>query len=407
MYKLIAGLLILSALAGTALAQTPEESIVTGNNAFAFDSYQTLRGESGNLIFSPYSISQAFAMTYAGARGNTESQMADVFHFALSQEALHSTFGVLTDSFNAQDDTASEEETPFQLNIVNRLWGLQGYTFNADYLSLIEASYGAGLEPMDFAGQPEESRQIINTWVADQTEDRIQDLLPADSITADTRLVLTNAVYFKAGWLFTFTEENTRDEVFTLGDGATVTAPLMSQSEYFRYVEGQNYQALSLAYENSNTEMLVILPQAGEFEAVEATFSEAMYNEILAGLSEQYVWLMLPRFESEFSTRLSDPLISLGLTDAFDPNAADFSGMLPADSADELFISDAIHKAFIKVDESGTEAAAATAIIMETAMAVQTPDPIAFHANRPFLYLIYDRTTGSILFMGRVLNPVE
>ncbi|MCL4876696.1 MAG: serpin family protein [Anaerolineae bacterium] len=381
---------------------------VEGNNAFAFDLYQAVRGETGNLIFSPFSISQALAMTYGGARGETESQMAATLHFTLPQDQLHPAFGGLTDSFNERAQSPIDPESEgqrLQLNIANALWGQQGFPFRQDYLDLMNANYEAGLQQVDFAADPEGARQQVNQWVADQTEDRIQNIVPENAFNALTRLVLANAIYFNASWFEPFDEADTQDDVFYLLDGSTVTVPMMTQEEGYRYFAGEGYQVAEIPYFGGDMAMLIFLPDSGNFEAFEAQFSQETFNTAVAGLVYgSDVRLTLPRFETEFSLSLADILIEMGMPAAFDPNSADFSGM--ADLIDErLFISDVLHKAFIKVDESGTEAAAATVVIMETAMMPMPEEAIDFRVDRPFVYVIYDNLTGSILFMGRVLNP--
>lgn len=416
MFKRLLILGLILGMVGSAGAQNEErDQLVLGNITFAFHLYDALVEENPNrnLIFSPYSISQAFAMAYAGARGNTQTEMQAVFDFRLSQERLPLGFQDLTASF-APDAPAQGEQIPFQLTIANALWGQADFGFNLDYLTLMNETYGAKFELMEFASQPEESRQEINDWVSESTEGKIQDFLPADSISPQTRLLLTNAVHFKAGWFSPFEVEDTQDRNFTLVDGSLVRVPLMSKIMTLPYFEGKNYQVLSLGYVINlempiMIEMMIILPQLGEFEAVQSTFSPDMYAEILDGLALQSAELKLPRFESEFSTSLSTPLKSLGLVDAFDPDLANFRGMLIADTMNELFISEAIHMAFVKVDEAGTEATAATALYgFEPLSGYYPPEPtIEFYADRPFIYLIYDRESGSILFLGRVMNPTE
>lgn len=405
---LILGVLALTALAVNAQKTESQPALVEGNNAFAFDLYQAVRSEDGNLIFSPFSVSQALAMTYGGARDETESQMAGVLHFTLPQEALHPTFGALTQDFNTRADTPINSESEgqrLQLNIANSLWGQQGFPFRQDYLELMSANYEAGLQQVDFAADPDGARQMVNQWVADQTENRIQNIVPENAFNAMTRLVLANAIYFKASWLEAFEESNTQDDVFNLLDGSTVTVPMMSQEEDFGYFAGEGYQVAELPYFGGDMAMLIFLPDAGNFETFEQQFSQEIFNTAITSMMYgPNVQLTMPRFETEFSISLADTLIHMGMPAAFEPTSADFSGM--ADLTDEkLFISDVLHKAFIKVDESGTEAAAATVVIMETTAMPMPEETIEFRADRPFIYAIYDRVTGSILFLGRVLNP--
>lgn len=374
-------------------------TLVQGNNEFAFDLYQQVRGEDGNLFYSPYSISTALAMTYAGARGETEQQMADTLHFTLPQDQLHSAFNLLNLQLTQQSEQKqSEEDTPFTLNIANALWGQSGYGFEQDFLELLAANYGAGMRLLNFGENPEEARRIINEWVSEQTEGKIEDLLQRGVITPDTRLVLTNAIYFNAVWQHTFEESQTSDDTFTLLDGSEVTVPMMSQTNRFAYVQGEGYQAIQLPYRNSNSSMIVLLPAAGEFEAFEASLSADRVGEITDQLEMSAVALTMPTFEYETPLNLSKTLEAMGMPAAFS-GEADFSGMTGDRS---LSISDVVHKAFVAVDEEGTEAAAATAVAMaESAMV----EPAEMTIDRPFIFLIRDNGTGSVLFVGRVLDP--
>ncbi len=409
------GAVLAGVLAGTTVSRAQDgdqtQALVAGNNAFAFDLYRALRDTNdGNLIFSPYSISLALAMTYGGARGNTEAQMAGVLHFTLPQEELHSTFQAVDASLprTAKDEKPGGTEPgdqPFRLNIANALWGQQDFPFKQDYLDLVNTYYGAGLQLIDFAADPEAAREQINQWVEDQTENRIQDLLAQGTVTPMTRLILTNAIYFKASWQDQFNEARTKDGPFTLLDGSTVTVPLMADSEFFGHASGEGYEAVALPYEGGEMAMLILLPDVDNFEGFEAKLDANLFQTIVDSINWTQVDLTMPRWESTSDFSLSDALIALGMADAFDPNAADFSGMVE-EGADPLAISDVIHKAFVKVNEEGTEAAAATAVIME-ATAAPAEQPIEVRVDHPFLYAIYDQESGAILFMGRVLNPAS
>jgi serpin B len=379
---------------------TETDPLVGGNNTFAFNLYQTLRGENGNLFYSPYSISLALAMTYAGARGETEQQMADTLHFTLSQDRLHSAFNSLDIELGKRGEGAQgKDDEGFRLHIVNALWGQKGYHFLPTFLDVLAENYGAGLRTLDFASAPEESRLIINDWVSDQTEGRIEDLIPQGLIDILTRLVLTNAIYFNATWQYPFNEGATGDGQFYLLDGKEVTVPMMSQTESFGYAEGDNYQAVELPYDGGELSMVILLPHAGQFEAFEESLSAERVSAIVSALGQRQVALAMPKFEFESAFKLKEALMAMGMPVAF-TEAADFSGMT---GVRDLFISEVVHKAFVSVDEAGTEAAAATAVIMKlTALPVA---PVEFRANRPFIFLIRDIETGSLLFMGRVLNP--
>jgi serpin B len=375
-------------------------SLVVGNSAFAFDLYQALRCEEGNLFFSPYSISAALAMAYAGAKGETETQMADVLGF-LPQEEQHPAFNALDLALRERPEGADEEDR-FELNIANALWGQRDYVFLSTFLDVLAANYGAGLHLLDFRADPEGSRLTINDWVADQTNDRILNLLTPGTIQPETLLVLTNAIYFLGKWAVEFDPAFTNDEgVFRLMDCTEVIAPMMSQRAYHGYVDGEGYQAVELAYRGSTYSMVLMLPDPGWFEAFESTLTAARFEEIVLALEPTRLDLALPKFTFEDSFRLGRTLAELGMADAFNASLADFSGM---DGTREIAISDVVHKAFVAVDEEGTEAAAATAVIMVGTSAMPE-EPIRIAFDRPFLFAIRDQQSGIVLFLGRVLDP--
>ena len=374
--------------------------LVSGTNDFAFDLYQVLSADNGNLFYSPYSISLALAMTYAGARGETEQQMAQALGFVLPQERLHPAFSHLTEELASRGEgAAGKDDNGFRLNIANAIWGQEGYRFLAEFLDMLDANYGAGMRSLDFVSDPEQARLIINEWASDETEGRIEDLVPPDAIDALTRLVLTNAIYFNAAWSQPFSPEATRDGAFYLLDGDQVTLPMMRQSGHFDYAEGDGYQAIQLPYDGYETSMVILLPARGEFGGFEGTLNAGTVETILQDLEPKQVSLSMPRFEYDSDFSLKETLAALGMPDAF-ASAADFSGMT---GNRELFISEVIHKAFVSVDEEGTEAAAATAVMMPLSAAPE--EPIEFTADRPFVFLIRDNLTGTILFVGRVVNP--
>ena len=371
--------------------------LVAGNGAFAFDLYQQVRDESGNLFYSPYSISIALAMTYAGARGDTEQEMADALEFTLPQDRLHPAFNAL--DLALEDRSESTDGEGFTLNIVNRLWGQIGYGFLAEFLDVLAVNYGAGLSLLDFSRQPDESRVTINDWVSDQTEDRIQDLIAPGMITPDTRLVLTNAIYFLAAWREAFDEALTSERPFYLLDGSEVGTPMMRQTNAFGYAAGDGYEAVELPYEGNQLSMVVIMPDANRFEEFESSLDADRADAITASISFERVDLTLPKFTFEWEVGLNLALSTLGMPIAFTSDA-DFSGM---NGIGGLFIQAVIHKAFVAVDEAGTEAAAATAVIIGETSA---PDePIVVTIDRPFVFLIRDIETGTILFLGRVVDP--
>jgi len=375
-------------------------TVVDGNSGFGFDLYQALREEGGNLFFSPYSISLALAMTYAGARGETAQQMADTLHFTLSQDRLHPAFNSLDIELSQRGEGAKGKDGEgFRLHIVNAIWGQEGYKFLSEFLDVLAENYGAGLRPLDFASAPEESRITINNWVSDQTEGRIEDLIPQGLIDALTRLVLTNAIYFNAAWQHPFNEDMTEDGPFYLLDGGEVTLPMMKQTESFSYAEGDGYQAIELPYDGGELSMVILLPRAGQFETFEDSLDAQRVDAILKQLEGRRVALTMPRFEFESSFGLKEALAAMGMPVAFSGDA-DFSGMT---GNRDLYIADVIHKAFVSVDEAGTEAAAATAVVMRLTALPGTP--VAVTVDRPFVFLIRDIETGAILFVGRMVAP--
>jgi serpin B len=374
-------------------------TLVDGNSAFAFNLYQELREKEGNLFYSPHSISLALAMTYAGARSETEQQMADVLRFTLPQNQLHPAFNALALELDSRGEGAKGKDGEgFRLNIINAIWGQRDYEFLTEFLDLLAVNYGAGLRVLDFIGAPEESRVTINDWVAEQTEDRIEDLIPQGLINAMTRLVLTNAIYFNAAWEYPFEEDLTRDGIFYLLDGSEVTVPMMRQTESLGYAEGDDYQAVELRYDGGELSMVILLPAPGQFETFEEALDAQRVEGIIGRLGHKQVSLTMPKFEFDSSFSLKETLAALGMPIAFS-GGADFSGMT---GNRDLSIADVVHKAFVSVDEAGTEAAAATAVVMElTAM----PETVEVTIDRPFIFLIRDIETGAILFVGRTLNP--
>jgi serpin B len=388
----------------TSLNVTPSEQalLVEGNSAFAFELYQALKEENGNLFFSPYSISLALAMTYAGASGETAQQMADALQFMLDQKTLQPAFNWLDAELASRGQGAQGKDGEgFRLNIANAIWGQKGYEFLPAFLDVLAENYGAGLRLLDFITETEKSRLAINDWVSDQTEGRITDLIQPGAINELTRLVLTNAIYFNAAWEYPFNEKVTANGPFYLLDGGQVTVPMMRQTESFGYTGGEGYQAVELPYDGDELSMVILLPTSGNFEAFEEELQAQQVNDIISDLQPTQVALTMPqfKFESEFS--LKDTLADMGMPDAFSPENADFSGMT---GNRELFISDVVHKAFVAVDEAGTEAAAATAVIVGTTAAPGEP-PVQVTLDHPFIFLIRDIQTGAILFVGRVLNP--
>ena len=373
--------------------------LVRGNNDFAFGLYQKLREEeSGNLFYSPYSISLALAMTYAGARGETERQMSNALHFILSQDKLHSAFNALDLQLASRGQGSSGQDSKgFRLNIANAIWGQQGYNFLQDFLDKLAENYGAGMRIANFTEAPENSRVTINDWVAHQTEDKIKDLIPSGAIDNFTRLVLTNAIYFNAAWLHTFDERATAEGDFHLLNGSSIKVPMMRQTESFGYARNTGYQAVELLYDGSEISMVILLPDKGNFDPFEKSLNAELVSRISKDMRRNRIELIMPLFEFEAQFKLGAMLQKMGISDAFNPQLADFSGM---DGTKRLSISDAFHKAFVLVNENGTEAAAATGVVIGI-----TSAPPRVTVDRPFIFLIRDIATNTTLFVGRVIDP--
>jgi len=386
--------------------QAPDADVTAvagGNNAFAVDMFHQLAAND-NLFFSPYSISSALAMTYAGAAGDTATQMASALHFSLPQERLHAALSALSLDLQSRSKVQGlKPDQTFQLNVANSLWGQQGFSFKSDFLDLLARDYGAGMRLVDFEKDPESARQAVNAWVSDATQQRITDILPPGSVDTLTRLVLANAIYFKAPWLHQFDSNSTQNEDFHHLDGSTVPVPMMQRSGEMGYAEGSNFQLLELPYAGGQVSMIVLLPQSGQFEDVAKNLTIDQLDQAIGSLHAMQVDLSLPKFKFDWSAALPDALKALGMTDAFD-DQADFSGM---DGAHDLYISNVLHKSFVSVDENGTEAAAATAVVVGLMAAPVQQNPVEFKADRPFLFLIRDNPTGTILFMGQVMDPAQ
>ncbi len=388
-------------------ASAPKDDLarlVADDNAFALDLFQALKKDSGNTFYSPYSISSALAMTYAGARGATAQQMAQVLHFGLPGDRLHSAVNSLDLELARRGEGAKGKDGKgFRLNVVNAVWGQKGYQFTPGFLDVLAGNYGAGMRLLDFRSSPENARVAINEWVSDETEKRIRDLLAKGDVDTQTRLVLTNAIYFNAAWAEPFSEKLTHDGPFSLADGGKVTVPMMSQTTSFRYGQGEGYQAVELPYDQRELSMLILLPPAGNLGVLESSLDAERLGAIVKGMTTKRVALTMPKFKVEATLKLADVLRGMGMRDAFDAGTADFSGM---DGTRNLYIDQVIHKSFVDVDEAGTEAAAATAVVMRTtAMIIE--QSVSMTIDRPFIFFIRDNATGAILFVGRVTNPTR
>jgi serpin B len=378
-------------------------SLVSGNTEFAMALYQQLiPGSDDNLFFSPYSISTALAMLYGGAANETERQMAACLRFNIPETPLHTGFNYLALELQRRgEEAAGADGGVFRLNMANALWWQQVYPVLSSYLDLLAVNYGAGVKLLNFMMYPEPSRLAINQWVAGQTEDRIQELLSEDMITSDTRMVLTNTIYFNAAWARPFKESLTSDAPFYLLGGSSVTASMMRQTEFFGYAEGADFKAVKIPYDGYELTMLIIVPDAGVFTAFEAALDDDFITMLSDNFHTERVALSLPKWGYNSRFGLKPVLSDMGMVDAFLSGIADFSNMT---GNTNLFITNVVHEAFINVDEKGTEAAAATGITGDGSS--MPAEPISLTINRPFIYMIQDIPTGTVLFVGRVLNPM-
>ncbi len=369
-------------------------TLAEGNNRFAVSLYSILKQEEGNLFFSPYSISSALAMTYGGARQETAGEMAEALGFTLGPDKTHPGFARLASLFNSTEKTGE-----VQLSIANSLWPQKHYPFLPTYLQLIKEHYGVSITPLDYVQAAEEARGTINTWVEERTQAKIRDLIPAGELTPETTLVLVNAIYFKGNWASQFDPAQTADARFTLPDGSTTQVSMMRQSGRFGYEESEGAQFLELPYAGGELSMLIILPDSpGKLPELENQFTAGKLSELMELPAQGEVDVSLPKFKINWGTfDLKPPLQALGMRKAFQPGA-DFSGM---DGSNNLFIDAVFHKAFIEVNEAGTEAAAATAVSKVRGVSQRH----SFNADHPFLFLIRELTTGSTLFLGRVVDP--
>jgi serpin B len=371
--------------------------LADASNAFGFDLYQQLREQPGNLAMSPASISIALGMTWGGARGDTATQMQQTLHLTGDPASVSRTWGALSTSLQ-------DPARPLTLRIANRLYGEQSYDFEQPFLDQTAASYGAPLEPVDFASDAETQRTRINGWVADRTEQRIKDLLPPASLDSSTRLVLVNAIYFLADWASPFDLEQTRPAPFSKTATDQTSVLTMHQRATFGYARADGMSMLEMPYQGGDAAMWIVLPDKVDGLAdLEQTIDATKLAAWSKALAREEIDVAIPRFKIDpaGATELSKPLGALGMHDAFDSSRADFTGMAAGGG---LFISGVFHKAFVQVDEKGTEAAAATAVVMSES-AAHPPSTARFNADHPFLYFIVDRTSGLVLFMGRVAAP--
>lgn len=375
-----------------------EQILVQSNNAFAIALYNELRAAEGNIFFSPHSISTALSMTLAGARGNTEAEMLKTLCFKLRQKNLHPAFGDILSRL-----TKIQQTGDVKLSVANSLWPQKGYKLLDEYMSLIKKHYGVSITAVDYVKAREAAREMINSWVEDKTQNKVKDLIKPGILDSLTRLVLVNAIYFKGNWEFQFETDQTKIGPFYLSPQKSVQAPLMTQKQEFRYAEFKSLQMLELPYTGNRLSMIVLLPRNTDgLELLESSLTAENLNLWNRSLRKRKVVVSLPKFKMTSMFRLDEALKSMGMVDAFSMKA-NFSGM--DGRTNWLYIGAVLHKAFVDVNEEGTEAAAATAVVMK-ARAIPSA-PKIFRADHPFIFLIQENTTGSILFMGRVSDPTK
>ncbi|PIU62158.1 proteinase IV [archaeon CG07_land_8_20_14_0_80_38_8] len=376
-------------------------SVASANNLFALEMYSNISAsESGNIFFSPYSISTAMSMVYEGAVGETAEQIGLIFHFPVNDSVRHSSVAAVYNALN--------NGSGYTLSTANALWVQEDYPFLENYLGIVSDYYAGEARNLDFVNDSEGSRNVINSWVAQKTNNKIVDILAPGSLNEDTRLVLTNAIYFKGKWAKQFELADTEYEFFYLDSGESVTAPLMritSDSVKFNYAETDDLQILEMPYEGDDISMIILLPKDNNLSNVENLLTSDNLNVWRNNLSSEKVHVYLPRFTFETKYSLKSVLSGMGMPLAFTPFMADLSGM---DGTQDLYIDFVIHQAFVDVNEEGTEAAAATAIgIGATSAEIDYDKIYIFRADHPFIFIIQDKTTGNILFLGRMMNPLE
>lgn len=379
-------------------------TIAENTTRFALSFYDQISNGEDNIIFSPFSISLALSMALAGAENNTEKEMLEALRFTLPEADIHPAFNALLHSVENSQNQEQEgyEGDPFQLNIANSIWGQSGYGFKENFLDTLALHYGAGLYNVNFIQNPEGAREAINEWIEEETQEKIKDLIPQGAINPLTRLVLANAIYFKGSWYYPFDEALTTKAPFTTLDGSDVEVDMMKlNNKNLLYGRGENYQAVNLPYMSSDFSMTVLIPNEGSFADFEDGLSPDILSAILEGMSSATVNLQMPKFDYETTIDAKQVLGMLGMTEAFNEETANFSGIT---EEEKLFISEVLHKATITVNEEGTEAAAATVVIFR-ATSARPEEPINLVIDRPFIYLIRHQPSGSILFMGRVTQP--
>ncbi len=381
----------------------PRSTITTvpaANNQFALDYYKKIRGGNSNIVFSPFSVSSALAMTYEGARGATADEMRWVMYYPADANAMRNGYSTLLGKLNTASDN-------YKLSVANALWLQNDYHVQQEYKDVVQQSYKGNATNLDFKTDAESSRQTINTWVENNTSGKIKDLIAQGTITTDTRLILTNAVYFKGSWTSPFDTHGTSDQEFRTGGGGTVTTSMMQQTDNeFDYMENSTLQMLKMPYEGDALSMLILLPKKDDLAKLEGALTSKNLADWMRSLQQQKVDVYVPKFKFEEEYDMSKDLVAMGMHTAFDAQAADLSGVTGTkDPMANLYISDVVHKAMIEVNEKGTEAAAATYVIEAVGAMVNMTAPSEFRADHPFVFIIQDDATGTILFIGRVSDP--
>jgi serpin B len=384
---------------------TPDQLsvLVQDNTQFGMKFFELIRTDGENVIFSPISISLALSMTLAGAESSTEQAMREALQLSLLKEEIHPAFNaLLLDIEKSQEDLPEDSEgSKFQLNIANSIWAQAGYDFKEIFMDTLARHYGAGIYNVNFMQDPESARLAINDWIEEETEEKIKDLIPPGAINTLTRLVLANAIYFNGSWRYPFNESATTQAPFKLLDGSESNVDMMTLSgESLLYTKGENYQAVQLPYLSPDFVMTILVPDENAFLDFESSMDIEKFGNILNELSFRPVNLQMPKFDFTTSVNAKDPLSKLGMEEAFFADSADFSGIT---DLEKLYISDVLHKATITVDEQGTEAAAATVVIMRAES--MPAEPISLIIDRPFLFFIRHESSGTILFMGHVVEP--
>ncbi|MBN1273456.1 MAG: serpin family protein [Candidatus Aminicenantes bacterium] len=373
------------------------QTIVKSNNIFGFDLYHRYKGEEGNLFFSPYSISSALSMTYEGAKEKTAEEMRAVLHLPADINTIHSAFKIIYEELNKADKS-------YKLTTANALWAQKDYAFVKEYFSVVEKYYGGRVTNLNFKTKTEKARLTINSWVEDKTNDKIKDLIPKGILSPETRLVLTNAIYFKADWLQQFSGENTKERKFLLSSGQEVNAQMMHKTSHFFYGETDHIQILEMDYVGRDLSMLIILPKENDIGKIESIISPQNLDAWKNSMKSERVRVALPKFSFETKYFMAEDLKEMGMPTAFRYPDADFTGMSPTG---ELCINEVIHQTFVEVAEYGTEAAAATAVTMRAGSALQQEQPKIFNADHPFIFIIQQKDTGNILFIGRLSDPTQ